>query len=115
MEQKVTLSKTSLDRNQFSKVVDSSFANYVIEEESEVTVEEFFNLYEELFLSIPKEGDTNSHAYLIERSSELIDFDRTTQEFQPLLDEITTLRRQLLEERQKNINLQIEAVKQEGS
>lgn len=108
MDEKVRIEKTVFKNNQFSEVVDKSFRTFKkpVENISTETVEEFFRLYEQLYYIIPVEGDTNSHEYLVKKSSELLDFEKNTEDIQPLLDEIAELRKQLLEIRQENINLQ---------
>ena len=50
------------------------------------------------FYEIPAEGSVNSHTFLIERSSEYIGFtEENDQNIQVLLDEITSLREELLQ------------------
>ncbi len=61
------------------------------------TVDDFFVQYENLFFQIPKEGDINSHQYLVERSGTYIEFNRVNEEIQALLEEITQLRQENLE------------------
>lgn len=99
MANEVKIQKTVFNKQQFDKVVDRSFKTYAqpTPVEELPTVDEFFALYEQLYYEIPVEGDTASHTYLIERSSELVDFEKDTQDIQPLLDEIAILREQILE------------------
>lgn len=106
---KVDLRKTVYNRNEFDKVVgDRNFTTFTPPtEEQELTVDEFFQAYEDLFLTIPVNGGNKSHEYLIRRSSELVGFQRTTEDIQPLLDEISSLRQQLLEARQDNLLNQV--------
>jgi hypothetical protein len=54
-------------------------------------------MYEDLYFQIPAEGETNSHEYLIRRSSEIFQLGQDITNLQPLLDEIGDLRVQLLE------------------
>ena len=56
-----------------------------------------FELYENLFYQIPKEGDTNSHRYMLERSAEYLGVIVNQDDIQALLDEITSLRQQVLD------------------
>ena len=106
---KVDLRKTVYNRNEFDKVVgDRNFTTFTPPtEDPELTVDEFFQAYEDLFLTIPVNGSNKSHEYLIRRSSELVGFQRTTEDIQPLLDEISSLRQQLLEARQDNLLNQV--------
>ena len=59
-------------------------------------LEEFFELYENLYYEIPLQGEAASHTFLVQRSSELLDFKKDTEDIQPLLDEIAILREQIL-------------------
>lgn len=108
---KIDLKKTVYNKDQFNRVTGGrGFTTFTLDGDGVAfTVEDFFNEYDNLFLSIPVFGDINSHEYLVRRSSELVGFQRTTEDIQPLLDEIASLRDQLLQSRQENINLQIEA------
>lgn len=107
---KIDLRKTVYNKDQFSRVVGGrEFTTFGIQPGTIFSVEDFFTQYDNLFLTIPVFGDTNSHEFLVRKSSELVGFQRTTDDIQPLLDEISSLRDQLLQTRQENINLQIEA------
>lgn len=107
---KIDLRKTVYNKDQFSRVVGGrEFTTFGAAQETIFSVEDFFEQYDNLFLTIPVFGDVNTHEYLVRRSSELVGFQRTTEDIQPLLDEIASLRDQLLQARQENINLQIEA------
>lgn len=94
----VQIQKTVFTKEEFKKTIDTSFNTYVdpIEEEDNDTIEELFRLYDKLFYEIPIEGDNKSHRYILEETSKLINFDTNDEEIQPLLDEISTLREQLL-------------------
>lgn len=98
MDNDVKIQKTVYNSVEFGKVVDRSFNTFVqpIAEEDPDTVDELFRLYEKLYFEIDIEGETNSHEYLIKKSSELVNFERSTEEIQPLLDEIAQLREQNL-------------------
>lgn len=108
---KVDLRKTVYNKDQFNRVVGGrEFTTFTLDGDGvQFTVDDFFVEYDNLFLSIPILGDNNSHEYLVRRSGELVGFQRTNEDIQPLLDEITSLRQQLLEARQEAINLQIQA------
>lgn len=108
---KVDLKKTVYNRDQFNRVIGGrDFTTFTLDGDGvQFTVDDFFVEYGNLFLSIPIFGDNNSHEYLVRRSGELVGFQRTNEDIQPLLDEITSLRQQLLEARQEAINLQIQA------
>src|SRR6056300_1723938 len=106
---KVDLRKTVYNKDQFSRVVGGrEFTTFGVEAAvDEFTVQDFFQEYENLFLSIPIRGGSSSHEYLVRKSGELVGFQRTTEDIQPLLDEIASLRDQLLTLQQENIDLQI--------
>lgn len=108
MSKTISTNKTVYNKEQFDKTIDRSFKNFITipDAVTEVTIEEFFDAYEELYLRIPAEGEDNSHTYLIKKSSELVDFDKDTEDIQPLLDEISQLREQLLEANTQIIELQ---------
>lgn len=69
------------------------------------TVDEFFQIYENLFYEIPKEGNVNSHEYLIKQSTEYVGAQGISNEIQALLDEITFLRQENLTLQQNLIDL----------
>jgi len=106
MANEVQIKKTVYQKEQFDKVVDRNFTTFSQPpvQEDEITLDQFFDLYEQFYFEIPIEGDTNSHRYLLQRSSELVDFEKDTQDIQPLLDEIATLRTRLLEAQQELID-----------
>lgn len=103
MEQ-ITPNKIIYDKNQYEKVINTSFTQLVQPQVTSsiptVTVAEFFQNYQELFFSIPKFGDTNSHEYLVKTSGEYIGSTNTNDDLiQALLEETNQLR-------QENISLQ---------
>ena len=67
------------------------------------TVEEFFNLYDELFYDIPALGETNSHEYLVRTSGEYINFEEQSEIIEALQQEISLLR-------EENLQLQISSI-----
>jgi hypothetical protein len=108
MANSVDIQKKVYNKQQASTVIDREFKTYAppVPVQDPDTVEELFRLYNKLFYTIPVEGEINSHQYLLKKSSELANFDRTTEEFQPLLDEIGQLRQQLLNANQQIFDLQ---------
>lgn len=105
---KQRISKTVFNKENFDKVIDRGFKEYLqpIADDDEMTVEEFFVEYNRLFYDIPPEGEIDSHRFIITRSSELVDFEKDTEDIQPLLDEIAQLRNQNLEQAGQIIELQ---------
>lgn len=101
MSEKITLSKNVYSKTQFEKTVDTSFSQLVPPAPETPTsdlpsVDQFFTYYRELFFNIPKEGETNSHQYLVNTSGEYIGDTGTSIEIQVLLEEIDNLRSQVL-------------------
>ena len=102
----ISLTNTLYNKNQYQKVIDTSFTQLGLAAPTSsfvaptISVAEFFQNYQELFFSIPKFGNTNSHEYLIKTSTDYIgsnqSIDTTTQ---ALIEEITQLR-------QENLSLQ---------
>ena len=111
MANDIQIKKTVFSTSQFTKVVDNSFKTFTqpTTAQDTDTPEELFRLYDKLYYVIDVEGETNSHEYLVRRSSELIAFDKTTEEIQPLLDEISQLRQQNLALNQQVLDLQTKA------
>lgn len=107
MAEKYRLTKTVQKKDQFSKVVSNKFTTFVRETDEQVgdTVPELFRLYDKLYLDIPLLG-AQSHTYLIEESSKLVQVTQDNDEIQPLLDEINELRERLLIANQQIIQIQ---------
>ena len=53
-------------------------------------------MYADLFYDIPETGNINSHEYLIEKSSNYINFEPNVEEIEALQNEIAQLRTELL-------------------
>lgn len=106
MANEIKISKTVYNKEIYDKVIDRSFKTYAqpTPVEEEPTVEFFFELYEQLYYEIPPEGAVNSHQYLIKKGLEIVDFEKDTQDIQPLLDEIAQLRTQILDYQQQLID-----------
>lgn len=109
MSEIVSIQKQVYDKKEYPKVIDINFNQLVkpkIEEEViELTVDEFFNQYQNLFFQIPKFGDVNSHSYIIKKSSEYIGLEQNSDDISALLEEINSLRSQLLEANQTILEL----------
>ena len=105
MGQQIKLTKQVYDKNQYQKVIDTSFTQLVQPVTTPTgstlpSVNQFFEYYNQLFFDIPKFGETNSHEYLIKTSTEYIGASAiVNDELQALIDEITGLR-------QENLDLQ---------
>ena len=108
MKQKVNLQKQVFSKTQYPRVVNTEFTQLIPTDTEpvavqDVSVDEFFVLYDKLFFEIPKTGN-NSHETLITTSTDYVGYNLLTTEIEALQQEITELRRQLLEERSSAIN-----------
>lgn len=107
MDKSVEIKKTVFDNTKFTKVVDRSFNTFVLPPvDTTDDVANFFRLYEDLYYVIDVLGETDSHEYLVRKSSELLTFDAVTQDIQPLLDEIAQLREENLALNQQIVTLE---------
>jgi hypothetical protein len=103
----VELNKRVFSKNQYQKVIDTSFTQLVPLNQidtiptSSVSVDQFFEYYNQLFFDIPKFGEVNSHEYLIKTSQEYVGTTFQSDEIQALIDEVTFLRQQNLELQQQ--------------
>jgi len=111
MAKKISIQKTAIQKNELEKVISREFTTFTqpVDEIETDTVFELFRLYNKLYMDIPLEGDS-SHTTLIEESSKLVTFEKDNSDIQPLLDEITNLREQILQ-----ANETIEELEQELS
>jgi hypothetical protein len=111
MSESVNLNKQVYDKRQYTKVIDTSFKQLGVQTiqeqiDQQPTVNDFFSMYNELFYQIPELGATNSHEYLIKKSSEYISFDANQDEIIALQNEIAQLRTDLLDAQKQVIELQ---------
>lgn len=85
----------------YNKVINTNFTELITPQSavtaSVPTVSDFFSIYESLFFDIPISGSTNSHQYLVERSTEYLGGSIVDQEKQALIEEINSLRQQLID------------------
>ena len=112
MAQQVQLTKQVYDKNQYQKVIDTSFTQLVQPVTTPTgstlpTVDQFFTYYNQLFFDIPKFGEVNSHEYLIKTSQEYIGTasSAVSNELQALIDEITELRQENLDLQQQLLTI----------
>ena len=100
MAEQIPIEKQVFDKNTFGRVINTQFSqllNNVTEETLSFTIDDFFELYEQLFYQIPKEGDNNSHRYMLEKSADYLGVIVNQDDIQALLEEITNLRQQVLD------------------
>ena len=102
----IKVDKTILGKN--NSVLNTDFSFFLKDTiVPEFTLEDFFQLYEELFYQIPKEGEVESHRYILNKEAEYLGVQLADDiDIQALLNEITSLRQQLLESKTIILNLQ---------
>lgn len=101
MVEKFSLIKNVYDKEQFEKTIDVEFSQLSSPDTAAttantLTVDQFFQQYQNLFYEIPKEGLTNSHEYLIQTSQNYVGSVQNDEQLQALIDEINSLREQLI-------------------
>ena len=112
MSEEVKFETTVYDKNTFEKLVNTKFTqidpapSIQEQQEKEPSIVDFFQMYNDLFYQIPQKGEINSHTYLIEQSSEYVNFQPNNNEIEALQNEIAQLRQQLLEEQRRILELQ---------
>lgn len=98
---KVDLIKKVRGTNTYTKAINNQFTELISPEvptvEETVTVERFFELYNQLFYDIPVDGQINSHKYLVETSTQYLGGSIFDAEKAALVEEINSLRQQILE------------------
>jgi hypothetical protein len=103
MAENINLNRNVFDKNAFRNTVDTSFTQLVSTPDPTffdinlATVEDFFTLYDRLFYEIPKEGEISSHEYMVKKSGEYINYQQIDDTIQALLDEIASLRQEILD------------------
>ena len=101
MATKVDLVKQVRGLNTYKKVIKSSFTELVPPPppvtEPNITVGQFFNYYDQLFYTIPANGFTESHEYLVRTSQEYIGGAVLDAEKHALIEASTSLRQQILD------------------
>ena len=110
MSENITFAKQVYNKGYYNKVIDTSFKQLgvkTIQQQiaSKPTLEQFFEIYNELFYEIPEDGN-NSHTFLIEKSSEYINYQQNLDEIVALQAEIAQLRVDLLESQKQVAELQ---------
>ena len=97
----IVFNKTSYSKTEFENKIDTDFTELTIGQPS-VSIEEFFNFYNEVFFDIPKEGE-NSHATIIQTSTDYFEDYRSP--LQDIIDskdlEIEELNRRALDAEQR--------------
>ena len=96
MAEQIQLNKTVYGKITYPNVINTQFIQLIganpADEAAPITIEEFFQAYNDLFFEIPIDGEFNSHLELIKRSTEYIGVNQTSDEIDALLTEINQLR-----------------------
>jgi hypothetical protein len=105
----VNFNKEYFDKRTYEKTIDTAFTQIGVKTTQEQldeqpSVQEFFDLYNQLFYQIPELGDTNSHEFLVKTSGEYIAFDENNELIEALQNEIAQLREELLSTQQELVN-----------
>ena len=101
MVEKFSLIRNVFNKQQFENTVDVEFSQLstpatVASTQNNLTVDQFFQQYQNLFFEIPKEGPVDSHQYLIQTSQNYVGSIQNDEQLQALIDEINSLREQLV-------------------
>lgn len=105
---KVDIIKDIKGLNTYENVIDTEFRELYSKPipvvSSQISIEQFFNYYDQLFYDIPITGD-NSHYSLVERSQQYIGGTVIDQEKSALIEEINSLRQQIIDLSQTYLNI----------
>jgi hypothetical protein len=94
--------KTNIySKKDFINVIDTDFKEFIVNnqntnESSISNIDDFFSLFEDIFYSIPKEGENKSHRYLLKRIKSYLGEEEAV-DVQGLLNEINFLNNQVLD------------------
>lgn len=104
MAEEVKLNKTVYGKITYPNIVNTEFTQLIQPNtpvvDTSITINQFFQYYNDLFFEIPASGDFNSHEELIKRSTEYVGSAQTTDEIEALLEEINQLRLENLSQQQ---------------
>lgn len=99
-QEKIKIIKKVYNNQTYKNIIDTEFSQLIQPvtsiEEDQITVSEFFKLYEELFFDIDKLGNRESHEFLINQSIQYLGDDYTNPLIDELQREITALKEQIL-------------------
>jgi hypothetical protein len=117
MAEQVNIEVIGYNKTELNRTINTQFTQFgpvtttepATDPASTLTIDEFFTAYSNLFYTIPKYGETNSHEYLVKTSSEYIGGEAINEEVIALQNEITQLRQENLELQQNILNLQTPA------
>jgi hypothetical protein len=113
MVETINIEVTKYNRAELGRTVNTQFTQFGVTSSADqppiqdtITASEFFLAYQNLFYTIPKYGETNSHEYLVKTSGDYIGGEVVNEEVEALQQEITQLRQENLDLQQSLLNLQ---------
>lgn len=118
--ERISLNKTVFEKGTYTKIVNTQFSELIPQKTNPITqidlptIDQFFNYYNQLFYNIPKTGDTNSHTYLVQQSTNYIGDMQADEDIQALLDEINELRTENLALNRQVTELQATTTKEQA-
>ena len=103
-DENLLLNRDAFNKTAFNNTVNTNFTeldqlppDLSFFDPNLATVNDFFNIYQNLFFEIPKFGTTNSHEYLVVESTAYTNFIENQEQIDALLEEIVDLREQNLQ------------------
>jgi hypothetical protein len=111
MAEILNLNKQVYNKAQFEKVIDTSFSQLVNVSASltsslpPITVDQFFQYYQNLFFQIPKSGSINSFEYIIQTANDYLGTTTQDADFSAFINEINSLRQENLDLQQQLISI----------
>lgn len=113
MVETINIEVLKYNKAELTRTVNTQFTQFGVTASADqppiadtITIPEFFSAYQNLFYTIPKYGETNSHEYLVKTSGDYIGGEAINEEVQALQQEITQLRQENLDLQQSLLNLQ---------
>ena len=102
----IRLNKGVFNKRDYERTIDTKFTQLgtkSVEEQinEQPSIEDFFQMYNDLFYDIPEVGAINSHEYLVKASGEYINYNENDELIEALQNEIATLRQELLASQQQ--------------
>lgn len=107
----IRLNKGVFNKASYEKTINTKFTQLGVKSvqeqiDEQPTIEEFFQMYNDLFYDIPEVGNTNSHEFLVKTSGEYINYNENDELIEALQNEIAQLRQELLETQQQLVEPQ---------
>lgn len=110
MGEKISFTREVYQKQDFDNTININFEDQTTNTTAEIlnlpSIPEFFDHYNKLFYSLPKQGEL-SHTTLVNRSSDYIGNQQTNEEIDALIQEVNGLRETVLEQQQLIFNLTV--------